>query len=55
MNIAYEILAKLKGIKAILYCFAHTDNNIIDADFAFMILGQELDSCINALESSNEK
>ena len=55
MNVEYEILAKLKGVKAILYSFAHTEENIIDADFAFMLLGQEIDSCINALETPNQK
>lgn len=55
MEVDYGVIAKLKGIKAVLYSMAEVDVDIIDQEYIYILLGHVLDDCIKYLERFQEK
>ena len=45
-----EVLIKLKGIKALLYCVSEVDSHVFDIGYGLMLLSDEMESCIKQLE-----
>lgn len=52
----FEIVVRLRGIRSILSSYAHTEDlsEIIDMDYAFMLMAEELDKIINQLSESDD-
>lgn len=50
-----DVIAKLKGIKALVYCLYNPDEEVEDIEYACMLLSQELDDCIQALSNPENR
>ena len=50
-----EILSKLRGIKALLYMASSSTDQIDDQEYAFALLGDQVQECIEELEEQNRK
>ncbi|ADL53680.1 hypothetical protein [Clostridium cellulovorans] len=48
-----EVLVKLKGIKALLYCVSEVECEVFDMGYGLMLLTQEMEECIDQLEKVN--
>ena len=47
-----KVVEKLRGVKSILYHISEINGNIEDRPYALMLLAEEIDSCIEELESN---
>lgn len=50
-----EIISKLRGIKALLYMASSSVDQIDDQEYAFALLGDQVQECIEELEEQNRK
>ena len=50
-----EIISKLRGIKALLYMASSSVDQIEDQEYAFALLGDQVQECIEELEEQNRK
>lgn len=46
-----EIISKLRGIKALLYMASSSVDQIEDQEYAFALLGDQVQECIEELET----
>ena len=45
-----EVIVRLKGIKALLYCASEVECEVFDMGYGLMLLSQEMEECIKQLE-----
>jgi len=45
-----EVLVRLKGIKALLYCVSEVECEVFDMGYGLMLLSEEMEECIKQLE-----
>lgn len=50
-----ELVDKMRGIKALLYMASTTTDQIEDQGYAFALLGDQVQECIEELEEQNRK
>lgn len=50
-----EIISKLRGIKALLFMASSSTDQIEDQEYAFALLGDQVQECIEELEGQNCK
>lgn len=46
----YETIVKLRGIRAIISCFGQAEQQVVDEEYAFMLVSRVLQDCIMELE-----
>lgn len=49
-----EIISKLRGIKALLYMASTTTDQIEDQEYAFALLGDQVQECIDEIEGMDK-
>ena len=50
-----ELVDKMRGIKALLYMASSSVDQIDDQEYAFALLGDQVQECIEELEEQNRK
>lgn len=50
-----EIISKLRGIKALLFMASSSVDQIDDQEYAFALLGDQVQECIEELEKNREE
>lgn len=50
-----ELVDKMRGIKALLYMASTTTDQIEDQEYAFALLGDQVQECIEELEKNREE
>lgn len=45
-----DVASKLRGVKAMLHYISEVKGNIADSEFAFSLMAEEIEECIEELE-----
>ena len=54
LMVSEDVIAKLKGVKALLYMCGYNSDHIEDEEYAFYLLAEVIDECLNNIKEDND-